>query len=80
MVRRAARRACAFGLKGRRKAGSREGRTSEEQKQKGYCKATDRNVNETDDLIPSRKFEAVMNGVVVEATFAKSERAARWRE
>jgi hypothetical protein len=78
MVRRAARRACAFGLKVKEppnSAGdgaSKNGRTSN--------RARRDEENDGDACEQLKKCEAVMNGAVVEASFAKGDWAIRWRE
>jgi hypothetical protein len=75
MLRRAARRGCAIGLKvGVKSEAVREG-PPKGQSRKG--KVADVSVNATDDFWPEEKCEAVMNGVVVEASFAKGKWAVR---
>lgn len=68
MVRRAARRLVAFGPKVKGESGSLS--SKEKEKGKGEVGAED----------AGRKCEAVMKGVVVEASFAKGEWGIRWRE
>ena len=78
MVRRAARRACAFGLKLK---GWDESATKEDSKGKGKRhKIQGTEDGESTISEGRRKCEAVMSGVVVESSFAKGEWAIRWRE
>lgn len=78
MVRRAARRACAFGLKVdlNREAASEGHSKSTSWK----AKVTDTQDSDSHGSVLRGKCEAVMNGVVVEPSFAKGEWAIRWRE
>ncbi len=80
MVRRAARRACAFGLKVK---GWDKGATATKEESKGKGKKHKNQGSQDGEAAMSegrRKCEAVMSGVVVESSFAKGEWAIRWRE
>jgi hypothetical protein len=78
MVRRAARRACAFGLKVNVKPETEREELRKSRSRRGKAKNVD--VGEPNGSDPRRKCEAVINGVVVEASFAKGEWAIRWRD
>ena len=67
MVRRAARRGCAFGFM-----------VPEGEKRDGVGK--ERSDGKANNVEQRRKCEAVMKGSVVEASFAKGEWGIRWRE
>lgn len=90
MVKSAARRACVFGLVvekgeggGGGKKGGKEGGNGKEDGRKGGAKGKKGFVE--DDVVGIREeerrmCEAVMNGAVVEPSFAKGDWAIRWRE
>lgn len=71
MVRRAARRAVVFGFP----AHQAEGTTASDKASRSAA-----GKQSSSDEIPRRKCEAVMNGQVVEPSFAKGNWAIRWRE
>lgn len=78
MVRRAARRAVAFGLRledwdEAAATGTSKGKSKKHKNQ-------DANNGESAASVGRRKCEAVMRGVVVESSFAKGDWAIRWRE
>ena len=77
MVRRAGRRACAFGLRmmGTLDAAREDVPKGKSRRDKGQDVNSQPNVLER-----RRKCEAVMSGAVVEASFAKGDWAIRWRE
>jgi hypothetical protein len=77
MVRRAGRRACAFGLK---VEGTAEPTREVISKGKGKRDKLQEVTSQSGSSEWRRKCEAVMNGAVVEASFAKGDWAIRWRE
>ena len=77
MVRRAARRACAFGLN---VVGTLDPPREDIPKGKGKKDKHQEPSSQGGVLERRRKCEAVMSGAVVEASFAKGDWAIRWRE
>ena len=88
LVRCAARRLCAFGvavdddpLVVGREAKSKEAKAKAKEKGKGKNKQKGGNGSEDEKNQEHRKkCEAIMNGSVVEASYAKGEWGIRWRE
>jgi hypothetical protein len=78
MVRRAARRACAFGLKVNAPPNSAGDGVSTSRRTSSRAQRDE--VNDADACEQLRKCKAVMSGTVVEASFAKGDWAIRWRE
>ena len=79
MVRRAARRGCAFGFVGKSMDGHPGQKKMPKNKREG-AQASEGAAENASPIEQRRKCEAVMNGVVVEASFAKGEWAIRWRD
>jgi hypothetical protein len=78
MVRRAARRACAFGLRVKALPDSTGDGVPKSKRRKDRAQEVEK--NEANASEQRRKCEAVMSGAVVEASFAKGDWAIRWRE
>lgn len=79
MVRRAARRAIVFGLEVLRREPEVKKHTKSKGKSKKGAKQDDAGMAESPET-EIRKAEALMNGMVVEPSFAKGSWSIRWRE
>lgn len=76
IIRRAARRVIVFGVKVEKRAGAPQ--RAPKSKAKGKRKGADEEAEASSTEI--RKAEALMNGMVVEPSFAKGNWSIRWRE
>jgi hypothetical protein len=79
MVRRAARRGIVFGFKVARRHDSPQ-KPQRKSKAKTEAKESSSDGEDGDDETEIRKAEALMNGTVVEPSFAKGDWSIRWRE